>query len=220
MDSMDRLLPTTGIGSLPHLTIEDALSYSNKFDIPFLPELAILDGTILEAKTNSCLEEFLKSSKSTLKKVQYPSAEVLEVEIQDYDNCITFIDAPIIKDIESLTPIITGRGLHCCGNFSIENIIKLSPTHFSFDAGLIDDPYSFVDTLVSNSITPVVGIIATHTQSNSRVENFKIWKKVLRDYVQNCWISPACGLALKSEKECDHILQDLLAIRLEILQSH
>ena len=218
---MARLLPITAVGSLSHQNIESAIEFSMKFDIPFLPELPHLDGTMDELSKNSCLELFLKKSNELkLRKIQYPSPEINIINITDYKDCITFIDAPVIIEVGNLTEVIKGRALHSCSKINIEQILKLKPTHLSFDCRFIQDPQDFLSTLVKNNIIPVVGIISTHSNNFSRANNSSLWIKALRDYSSICWLSPACGLANFNPSQSEEIYQELISIRSEILQSH
>lgn len=217
---MAKLLPLTGIGSLSHSSISEAIEYSMKFDIPFLPELIQLDGTMDVSNKNSCLELFLKKTDHLkMRKVQYPSPEINSAEIIDYNNCITFIDAPFIKNNEILKKVITGRALHSCCKINLDQVIELRPTHFSFDCHFIDEPEDFLRALIENKIIPIVGIISTHEDSFSRVESYKKWKDVLKNFATHCWLSPACGLAKFTPNQSEDIYQELLTIRSEILQS-
>lgn len=61
----------TQIGSLPYKDVKQAVRYSLKHDIPFLPELPLLGDSIMDYIKNpgqlSCLEEFKKYSFKTVK---------------------------------------------------------------------------------------------------------------------------------------------------------
>ena len=217
---MAKLLATTGIGSLPHLDIEDAIKYALKFDIPFLPELINIDGTIQNSDKNSCLSLFLEKTQDRVRKIQYPSPEIKSSNLTNYPNTLLFIDAPFIKDSHLLSNIVRGNGLHCCGNIDLQTIISLSPSHYAFDASLVREPRPFIEQLLKNKITPIVGIISTDKKSPCRASNYKSWLKLLNEFSAQCWISPACGLASMSVDQCEEIYQDLLSIRLEILQCH
>jgi hypothetical protein len=221
MALMANLLPITGIGSLPHQDIENAISYSLKHDIPFLPELPHLDGTMEKVTENSCLKEFLqRTNHLIIRKIQSPSPEINSFKINQFDNCINFIDAPLIKDEEMLLNTLRGNALHCCAEIDIEQVLRLSPTHLSFDARFVKAPELFLKTLIENKITPVVGIISTHKEYFSRLENHSLWIKVLRNFSNYCWLSPACGLGNFSIEESEQVLQELLSIKSEILQFH
>ncbi|MBI2449977.1 MAG: hypothetical protein HYV47_00400 [Candidatus Nealsonbacteria bacterium] len=61
----------TQVGSLPYKNVKQAVKYSLKHDIPFLPELPLLGDAILEYIKNpgqlSCLEEFKEHSFDVVK---------------------------------------------------------------------------------------------------------------------------------------------------------
>ncbi|MFA5986647.1 MAG: hypothetical protein WC819_04855 [Parcubacteria group bacterium] len=61
----------TQIGSLPHMNVSEAVSYSLLHEIPFFPELPILGDSMLNYAKNpgkmSCLEEFKKHRFSRVK---------------------------------------------------------------------------------------------------------------------------------------------------------
>ena len=87
---MNRFI-TTQIGSLPHDTVEDAIDYSLRHDIPFLPELHARNDTMLEyIKTPgklSCLKEF-KKRKFDKVKVQCVGPATLVTEGYDRSEAI------------------------------------------------------------------------------------------------------------------------------------
>lgn len=59
---MERERITTGVGSLPHENVREAVNFSLKFDIPFLPELPKLGDDMIDSVDNgkepSCLTYF------------------------------------------------------------------------------------------------------------------------------------------------------------------
>lgn len=220
-----KLLPTTGIGSLPFEDISRAIDFSLKFDIPFLPELPKLDGDFISSfkeNNNSCLEKFKERTESLpLVKYQIPSPELVQIESYGKVKSPLFIDAPTIKDYKVLKNFISSIensvGIHCCGNFDLTEILKLKINFFSFDARLVESPRELIEELIRYNIIPVVGIVSTHEKRAQRPNNIDIWKNVIRDYPMDCWLSPACGLAGLSISECDKTLDLLLTIRNEIL---
>jgi hypothetical protein len=217
------LLPTTGVGSLPHENISDAIDFSLKHDIPFLPELTKLDGFMNESKKNSCLDEFIKNTTSSnVRKIQFPSPLInSNTKIQSLENTITFIDSPIIEDYEKLKRIVQGKGLHTCSKINLNEIKKLGITHLSFDAELIESaPSYFLEELIKNNITPVVGIINTANSDIALVSSIKDWKKAIAKYSISCWLSYGCGLAKHSIDQSEDAFQRLISIRSEILQLH
>src|SRR3989338_573555 len=59
------ILPVTQIGSLPHHTVADAVTYSRKHPIPFLPERLVSNSEYMLSLVNdpgrlSCLDDFTK----------------------------------------------------------------------------------------------------------------------------------------------------------------
>src|SRR3989344_4439899 len=59
------ILPVTKIGSLPHHTVADAVTYSRKHPIPFLPERLVSNSEYMLSLVNdpgrlSCLDDFTK----------------------------------------------------------------------------------------------------------------------------------------------------------------
>ncbi|OUR98893.1 hypothetical protein A9Q84_05630 [Halobacteriovorax marinus] len=220
-----RLLPTTGIGSLPFTNIDQAIEFSMKFDIPFLPELPKLDGDFITSYTlgsSSCLEEFRNITKELPRvKYQIPSPEFTQITPISQSNSLLFIDAPTIKDYSILENFIVSSkneiGIHCCGTFDLEKIVKLNIKFFSFDARLIENPNDLMVTLLQNGVTPVIGIVSTHNKKAQRPENLSSWVKVIREYSMHCWLSPACGLAEFNNAECERTLSLLQEIRNEIL---
>ncbi len=67
----EALLPITQIGSLPYDNVNQAVEYSLKHGIPFLPELPKLEGFVLDWIKNpgnpSCLSEFARNKFTTVK---------------------------------------------------------------------------------------------------------------------------------------------------------
>ena len=215
MDMKARLLPITGIGSLPHTSVESAVDHSLKYDIPFLPELTKLENAIeiKSIKDLLCFDTFMSSLHvDQLFKTQSFNDLTTEVKM----NQIHFIDDPS----KVLDKSDTNLGLHCCSSIEIKDIERLKITHLSFDARLIDNPTNFLSDLTSRGITPVVGIISTHTEAIKVCDNYSDWKQALRKYSMNCWISPACGLAGFTEIEVEETLQLLRTIQNEILLAH
>ncbi len=210
----DRLLPITGIGSLPHTSIQEAIDFSLKFDIPFLPELTKLEDSkkVKNIDELLCFSSFIKQVGDS-KKFKTQSFHQLESNINE--NQIHFIDDP--------EKSFTGKnkvGLHCCNSIEISKLEKLEITHLSFDAHLINNPDEFLSFLLRKEITPVIGVISTHRGRVEVCENFSKWKSPLRNYVMDCWLAPACGLAGFSEKDAESVLDLLRSIQREITISH
>src|SRR3989344_1443210 len=68
-------LPVTQIGSLPHHTVADAVAYSRKHPIPFLPERVVSNSEYMLKLVNdpgrlSCLDAFVKEPFVVQVKVQ------------------------------------------------------------------------------------------------------------------------------------------------------
>lgn len=210
-----KLLPTTGIGSLPFESIEDAINYSLKFDIPFLPELTKLEDStkITNIRDFLCFSKFIEKTKDvTLFKTQ----SFLDMNPKINKNQVHFIDDPI----KLFDMAYANFGLHCCNQISIEEIEKLQITHLSFDAQLISRPSIFLPSLIERGITPVVGVINTSGGKYGICNNYDQWRPLLRKYVMDCWISPACGLSNFKTHEVEEIFELLKKIQREIIISH
>lgn len=216
MAMMDRLLPTTGIGSLPHDDIAEAIRFSKKFDIPFLPELTKLQDSLSVKSIEDfiCFKEFIKSTHELpLIKTQSFSTQ----SIEPIQNQIHFYDSPL-KNFAKL-PTTNPLALHCCNHLEIQELKDIKLSHLSFDASLIHFPREFFEGLLELNAIPVVGLVSTHGQSLKKCENFNQWKKVIREYPTKCWISPACGLSKFSIEESHNALDLLQEIQREILIS-
>ncbi|CBW25234.1 hypothetical protein BMS_0309 [Halobacteriovorax marinus SJ] len=214
MAMMDKLLPITGIGSLPHTDIESAVNFSLKFDIPFLPELTKIESSlkIHTIEDFKCFDFFIQKVKEvgTFKTQCFHDSkrEFMKREIH-------FIDDPQMKMKSHASPI----ALHCCNKVTMEYITSNNITHLSFDANLIEEPKEFINELLARGITPIVGVVSTHDESISLCHNFEYWKPVLRDNVLNCWLAPACGLSRYTEEEAEEVLELLQETRRELLRA-
>ena len=215
MDMKARLLPITGIGSLPHTDIESAVEYSLKYDIPFLPELTKREDS-MRTKSIRDLLCFKKFSSSLHPNQVFKTQSFYDLETRINENQIHFIDDPA----KTFNLPFKELGLHCCNKIEIEDIEDLKISHLSFDARFIDHPSDYLSALISRGITPVVGILSTHGETIKACDNYSKWKLALRQYAMNCWLSPACGLSGFTEVEAEDSLQLLRSIQNEILQAH
>jgi len=90
---MEKRRVITQIGSLPYDNVKDAVKYSLKHDIPFLPELPLLGDSMLDYIKNpgmlSCLDEFSRAVKGNeLVKVQCVGPITLIQEGYEEDDAI------------------------------------------------------------------------------------------------------------------------------------
>lgn len=95
----------TQIGSLPHKNIEDAIAYSLRHEIPFLPELSKQGDFMLEYIKNpgklSCLKEF-KKHKYKKVKIQCVGPATLMQNDYSEDEAVTRIYEHIEKILKGL----------------------------------------------------------------------------------------------------------------------
>lgn len=210
-----KLLPITGIGSLPFEDIEEAIRFSLKFDIPFLPELTKLEDSTKISSINNflCFSSFIERVKEI---PLYKTQSFLDINSSINHNQVHFIDDPA----KAFNKTNIKYGLHCCNNITIQEIDDLNISHLSFDAQLISNPETFLPALIERGITPVVGVINTSDEKHGICSNYDRWRPLLRKYVMNCWISPACGLSNFSIQEVENILEQLREVQREIIISH
>jgi hypothetical protein len=115
---------TTGIGSLPFSSIREAVEYSLRHDIPFLPELPLRGDSMLDYIKNpghlSCLEEFAQATSgaeliklqcigpATLISAGYPEDEAIQrcydhisalLALVQADSTILFLDEPSVGHV-------------------------------------------------------------------------------------------------------------------------
>ncbi|GEM_PF-4113163 len=209
------LLPITGVGSLPFESIEEAIKYSLRFDIPFLPELTKLEDStkISDISEFLCYSKFIKEVEG---RTPFKTQSFQDINPNIRPNQIHFIDDPA----KAFNIAKKNFGLHCCNNITLKEIDNLSITHLSFDAQLISRPEEFLVRLIDRGITPVVGIVSTDGGSFRLSSNYNEWKPLLRKYIMDCWISPACGLSGFSVQEVEEILSLLKEVQREIIISH
>lgn len=210
-----KILPITGIGSLPHTSITKAVAFSKKFDIPFLPELSSLENSlnIQRIEDFMCFNKFIKSVQNE---------DIFKTQsFNDFGSIINerqvhFIDAPT----KNFMPANERLGLHCCNSLELLDLKDLNVSHLSFDASLIEDPKQFIYSLLEKEITPVVGVVQTNESSPLICQNINQWRPLLREFITECWIAPACGLATYTEEQAEETLEILQALRRELTYSH
>lgn len=224
MATMANNLITTGIGSLNHKNIEDAISYSLKHDLPFLPQLPHLNGNMIEeiSLQGNCIEDSfltvcLNNSINKIKiQIVGPTSSSLSTNkllnklIQTKKkftnfSIVLFIDEPVLThSIELENLVKTAKiyfdkvGLHCCANKIDTDVVnKLNLDIFSYDYLLNNNIHNFLD----ESIELAVGIV--DTKSPKLISNIDILKDERVKY-----LSATCGLA--DERINPNLILDIL----------
>lgn len=116
-------------------------------------------------------------------------------------------------------------GLHCCSNTHWKWILSLGLDVISIDttlslASLLDEEKD-LDAYLADGGRLSLGVVPTtrepsRTQGLKAEELYAAVKTALGSRVsilQNAFLTPACGLALHSPSEAEHILETLLAFR-------
>lgn len=215
--SENKIFKTTGIGSLNTTSVNEAISYSLQHDLIFLPQLPHIEGDMIYAcknKISLCLNRIKDQAQGRSLKIQLPGPRSSKLPLKDilayYDHLkskltgieiITFIDEPyfpnISKELMEIIEVIRKNdkvGVHCCGDFNIEDLDKLQLDYFSYDYNLVKK-YSEKELLNSSQnlilgIVPTLGPFDFETtvqKLNSRAKNF----------AENIFLSASCGLADK-----------------------
>ena len=216
---------TTGIGSLPFQTIEEAFEYSFSHDLPFFPQLLHIHGNMIQQLKNcnfKHLDRFIdlaKEKKISEIKIQIAGPNTSRQDFKTYKetisylsnlirelNPIFFLDEPILEAKEPLIPIIGllkenefKVGIHCCNQISekmVDMVSNINIDIFSYD--------SILNPSIENNFNNIelaLGCVSTQTSEKSRVskENVSL-------------ISATCGLAL-SKRDPSIILSDLNSLR-------
>jgi len=81
-------MKTVGIGSLPHLSIEDACNYSLKHDMPFLPQMTSLGESMIEqALSRQPLFHTYSALKTFTEKLLLNNIEQFKIQIAGPETC-------------------------------------------------------------------------------------------------------------------------------------
>jgi hypothetical protein len=223
-------IQTTGIGSLPHLKKTDAIEFSFKHDIPFLPQLTSLGENMIEQalspldprQSHLALDSFLEKAHTL-------NSTSLKIQIAGPNTCQTS-ENPILKTIFKFVKILD------------EN--KLKPIIF------IDEPCTMSDSVALQNIFDEInnagfqsGLHSCNHFSLSTIKKFKInflsydsnimniknseflkthivgvdpilnrpdeINQVLASYHDDIILSYSCGLAKYTEDQCEQILNGL-----------
>jgi len=148
---------TTGIGSLPEMSIKEALKYSLSFDIPFFPQILSIHGDMISQAREAnfkYLQDFYdlctKQNKMIVK-VQIAGPSTTKLELNHYHKIMTliqshnfsgevliFIDEPVWQHDSLLKINMIGKDLsiHTCANlsnFNIDDHDLKNIQYFSYD---------------------------------------------------------------------------------------
>lgn len=215
----------TGIGSLPHSNIEDAIEYSLKHDLPFFPQILSIHGNMISQLKNlkfdhiKLFTERAKLAGHKTIKVQLAGPNTSNLSISHYEtafdkitsvikdlNIVIFIDEPILnhnKELNKLVALAKNTfykiGVHCCNKLDEENISLLNELNLdiiSYDAIL--NP-GLENQFSCKEIA--LGCISTEDTTEILSKNSKV-----------SYLSATCGLAL-SQRDPDEVLNQLIKLR-------
>jgi hypothetical protein len=214
-------MKTVGIGSLPHKSIHDAVKFSIRHDMPFLPQMTSLgERMIPQVKSSKKLSEKYSSLSLFTEKLLETNTSFFKIQIAGPETCNTN-ESIILKEIENfleyfeqfkLKPIVfIDEPVITMKSASLKNIFKelrsldiITGLHScaSFDCTL-------VDKLETDYLSFDLGVISSAINSN------KILIAGLPPFSEDRfkftgdWISSSCGLAMYTENQCETILKNL-----------
>ncbi len=226
------ILPITGIGSLPFDNIKEAINYSLKHDIPFIPQLPLLEGNMIDQIKKShylSIKEWDRENECYKIQLVGPhSSKVPPQEIIDYSlmlkeklhqSPILFIDEPFLPNLDATDLDFYNElakefklGIHCCGDTNWNELLKLPISYISFDSNRHLDNFPF-EKFIAKKITVVLGLIPTDTMKYSLDKIFTTHKDIIVKHYKKIWLSPACGLGLHTPEHSYKILNDLVKVQ-------
>ena len=231
-------MKSTHIGSLPFKSIDQAVDFNLELDLPCLPTIPNFDEKewMLNQFTSgfmqkghiipfSCFEKFFDKFTGRVK-VQLCGIQTLynnsplemnKLNFIDWyiqtvksfidripNKFILFFDEPDLRDLDqevwNTYKKFTGYdlGIHCCGDINWRKLDLDSFKHISFDLYLISS--SDIRSLRERQKTLYFGL---DTKTSDKLDEFAVF--------EDEFLTPSCGLALKSEKEANLRLKELLA---------
>jgi len=232
------LLPITGIGSLPFEDIKEAIDYSLQHDIPFIPQLPSIEGSMIQqikeekytalehwGREHECYKIQLVGPQTSKVKFEQIISYAQKLKVQLHQTPILFIDEPVLNTIDKEYIDFYDKlskefkiGLHCCANTDWNEVLKLPLSYISFDASHFESQFPYTDFLNKN-IKIVLGLIPTDTTNYSIDEIYKKHKDLILAHPEKIWLSPACGLGLHTQKHAYKVLTDLKELRNRFLSN-
>ena len=214
-------MKTVGIGSLPHRSVLNAVNYSLKHDLPFLPQMTSLGERMIpqvlaniemteKYQALTLFTEKLLEKKVSTFKIQLAGPETCNVEnkiiMREINSFLNYFDQFNLRPIIFIDePIITLKTEQLKNIFSeLTNLQIISGLHscakFNWDKveNMNFDFLSF-DAQITIPMKQTKKNLITGIPPFSK-EKFQ---------VNGTWISSSCGLARYSEDDCEKILLEL-----------
>lgn len=221
-------MKTIGIGSLPHHSVENAINYSFKHDIPFLPQMTSLSERMVSQVLSSepllkkyfALDLFTKKileEKTSVFKIQIAGPETCSVNeetiLKEINNFLIYFEKYNLKPIIFIDePVLTSHSSSLRNIYlelkkmqiitGLHSCAKFSLEHIQ---DLEVDYISYDASLIN---WPNI----TKSQLVTGIPPFSKNKFQPRGDI----ISSSCGLAFYSEMECEEILKNLNSYKKEV----
>jgi hypothetical protein len=218
-------MKTVGIGSLPHLNISEAISYSLKHTLPFLPQMTSLGERMVEQvlstqelstkyKSLSLFTEKIIEQNITTFKIQIAGPETCNVDdkkiLLEINNFLKYFENYNLRPIVFIDePIITFKSEHLKNIFNELTNMKISSGLHSCATFKLEQ----AEYLKCDFLSYDAGLVAPNLKSKKNLiagippfsgKDFSIYGE---------WISSSCGLAMYTEEDCEKILINLRAYK-------
>jgi hypothetical protein len=214
-------MKTLGIGSLPHLNISDAVTYSLKHSLPFLPQMTSLGERMVEQVLSaqelskkyialSLFTEKIIEQKNSNFKIQIAGPETCNVDskiiLNEINNFLEYFEDYNLRPIVFIDePVITFKSDNLKKIFNeLANMKIMSGLHScaKFDVGKVED-------LNCDFLSYDAGLVLPNVNSKKNlIAGIPPFSKE-KFIVSGEWISSNCGLAMYTEDECKKILINL-----------
>lgn len=221
----------TQLGSLPYCDVQQAVQYSLRHDIPFLPELPLLGDLMLEYITRpgrlSCLEEF-KRHQFPVVKIQCVGPATLMMDNWSEDKAVESIYRHVSAIIDGLDAqeIILFLDEPDLGRpgFNYQNAWEAVFSSFPVSRRGIHCCGSMDwDTLFQSPLVDIISFNASqfpitgydHYRSGKTIAWGIEKEKDIQDFQKGDLITPPCGLSPLKYKasDCGPVLQKLIHIK-------
>jgi len=225
----------TQIGSLPYNNVNEAIDYSLRHNIPFLPELPSRGETMLKYIKNPgllcCLAEFRSAVKGYERvKVQCVGPVTLIQSGYGRDEAITRAYEHISAILESLDvkEVILFLDEPALGQFGGDFREMWEPLFSSFKvtSGVHICGGMDWDKMFCSDID-IISFDASKYDI-TRYPNYRNKKRIawgiseiedIKDFWRGDLLTPPCGLGLKTQEECQKTLEMLLGVKADLSQS-
>jgi hypothetical protein len=222
-------LKITGIGSLPFVDVKEGIDIALKHDIPFIPQLPNLEGSMIDQIKNKkyiALESWGRDHQVYKIQLVGPQSSGIgpnkiidfakKLKIKLHQTPILFIDEPIFESIDMDFYDKLSKefkiGIHCCGNTNWDELLKLPISYISFDTSKYHQDFPY-QKFISKKIKIVLGIIPTDIIEYDIDTIYEEYKDFIKANYSHLWLSPACGLGQHTPDHAYKVFNDLVELQ-------